>query len=39
MFQVFFVDFGNKAVVASKSLREIPPDLLSHPFQVAMLQT
>uniref|UniRef100_A0A3P9J325 RNA helicase n=1 Tax=Oryzias latipes TaxID=8090 RepID=A0A3P9J325_ORYLA len=30
---VFFVDFGNKAVVASKNLREIPPDLLSHPFQ------
>uniref|UniRef100_H2MMA0 RNA helicase n=1 Tax=Oryzias latipes TaxID=8090 RepID=H2MMA0_ORYLA len=30
---VFFVDFGNKAVVASKNLREIPSDLLSHPFQ------
>uniref|UniRef100_A0A3B3HCN0 RNA helicase n=1 Tax=Oryzias latipes TaxID=8090 RepID=A0A3B3HCN0_ORYLA len=31
--EVFFVDFGNKAVVASKNLREIPSDLLSHPFQ------
>uniref|UniRef100_A0A3B3BJJ2 ATP-dependent RNA helicase TDRD9 n=1 Tax=Oryzias melastigma TaxID=30732 RepID=A0A3B3BJJ2_ORYME len=36
--EVFFVDFGNKAVVASKSLREIPPDLLSHPFQAMEFQ-
>ncbi|XP_029316166.1 LOW QUALITY PROTEIN: ATP-dependent RNA helicase TDRD9 [Cottoperca gobio] len=31
--EVFFLDFGNTAVVACSSLRELPSDLLSHPFQ------
>uniref|UniRef100_A0A3B4T453 ATP-dependent RNA helicase TDRD9 n=1 Tax=Seriola dumerili TaxID=41447 RepID=A0A3B4T453_SERDU len=33
--EVFFLDFGNTGVVASSSLRELPSDLLSHPFQQA----
>lgn len=32
--QVFFLDFGNTAHVACSILRELPSDLLSHPFQV-----
>lgn len=31
--EVFFLDFGNTAVVPSSSLRELPSDLLSEPFQ------
>nr|XP_020446743.1 putative ATP-dependent RNA helicase TDRD9 isoform X2 [Monopterus albus] len=31
--EVVFLDFGNTEVVACKSLRELPPDLMSHPFQ------
>ncbi|KAK2826057.1 hypothetical protein Q5P01_020271 [Channa striata] len=31
--EVFFLDFGNTAVVVCSSLRELPSDLLSHPFQ------
>ncbi|KAM9354857.1 ATP-dependent RNA helicase TDRD9 [Pholidichthys leucotaenia] len=31
--EVFFLDFGNTAVVACSSLRELPSHLLSHPFQ------
>ncbi|KAG7277321.1 hypothetical protein CRUP_005855 [Coryphaenoides rupestris] len=31
--EVFFVDFGNKATVLPSSLRELPPDLASQPFQ------
>lgn len=34
--QVFFIDFGNTAVVACSSLRELPADLLSQPFQVGV---
>lgn len=34
--QVFFIDFGNTAFVACCSLRELPSDLLSQPFQVAI---
>uniref|UniRef100_A0A7N8X5C7 RNA helicase n=1 Tax=Mastacembelus armatus TaxID=205130 RepID=A0A7N8X5C7_9TELE len=36
--EVFFVDFGNTAVVDRTSLRELPPDLLSHPFQAQEFQ-
>ncbi|XP_056445679.1 ATP-dependent RNA helicase TDRD9 [Gadus chalcogrammus] len=31
--EVFFVDFGNTASVPCSSLRELPPDLASQPFQ------
>uniref|UniRef100_H3DIZ7 RNA helicase n=1 Tax=Tetraodon nigroviridis TaxID=99883 RepID=H3DIZ7_TETNG len=31
--EVFFTDYGNTAVVACSSLRELPADLLSQPFQ------
>ncbi|KAM9842947.1 ATP-dependent RNA helicase TDRD9 [Aulostomus maculatus] len=33
MVEVFFLDFGNTTVTPCSSLREIPSDLLSHPFQ------
>ncbi|XP_078132966.1 ATP-dependent RNA helicase TDRD9 isoform X2 [Sander vitreus] len=36
--EVFFLDFGNSAVVACKSLRELPSDLLSHQFQAQEFQ-
>ncbi|XP_041810147.1 ATP-dependent RNA helicase TDRD9 [Chelmon rostratus] len=36
--EVFFVDFGNTAVVACSSLRELPSNLLSHPFQAREFQ-
>uniref|UniRef100_UPI0037E94C75 ATP-dependent RNA helicase TDRD9 n=1 Tax=Semicossyphus pulcher TaxID=241346 RepID=UPI0037E94C75 len=36
--EVFFLDFGNTAVHAISSLREMPPDLLSHPFQAQEFQ-
>ncbi|TNN84201.1 putative ATP-dependent RNA helicase TDRD9 [Liparis tanakae] len=36
--EVFFLDFGNTAVVASSSLRELPPDIQSHPFQAQEFQ-
>ncbi|XP_040916868.1 ATP-dependent RNA helicase TDRD9 [Toxotes jaculatrix] len=36
--EVFFVDFGNTEVVACSSLRELPSDLLSHPFQAQEFQ-
>uniref|UniRef100_A0AAQ5X687 ATP-dependent RNA helicase TDRD9 n=1 Tax=Amphiprion ocellaris TaxID=80972 RepID=A0AAQ5X687_AMPOC len=36
--EVFFVDFGNTAVVASSSLRELPSDLQSRPFQAQEFQ-
>ncbi|XP_028993907.1 ATP-dependent RNA helicase TDRD9 isoform X2 [Betta splendens] len=36
--EVFFLDFGNTAFVACSSLRELPPDLLSHPFQAQEFQ-
>ncbi|XP_022606674.1 ATP-dependent RNA helicase TDRD9 [Seriola dumerili] len=36
--EVFFLDFGNTGVVASSSLRELPSDLLSHPFQAQEFQ-
>ncbi|XP_018545536.1 ATP-dependent RNA helicase TDRD9 [Lates calcarifer] len=36
--EVFFLDFGNTAVVACSSLRELPSDLLSHPFQAQEFQ-
>ncbi|XP_035529737.1 ATP-dependent RNA helicase TDRD9 [Morone saxatilis] len=36
--EVFFLDFGNTAVVGCKSLRELPSDLLSHPFQAQEFQ-
>ncbi|XP_051801542.1 ATP-dependent RNA helicase TDRD9 [Acanthochromis polyacanthus] len=36
--EVFFVDFGNTAVVASRTLRELPSDLQSHPFQAQEFQ-
>ncbi|XP_068435838.1 ATP-dependent RNA helicase TDRD9 isoform X2 [Clinocottus analis] len=32
--EVFFLDFGNSAVVACSSLRELPSNLLSHSFQL-----
>ncbi|KAM4625880.1 ATP-dependent RNA helicase TDRD9 [Polymixia lowei] len=31
--EVFFLDFGNTALVSCRSLRELPSDLMSHPFQ------
>ncbi|KAM3849979.1 ATP-dependent RNA helicase TDRD9-like [Diretmus argenteus] len=31
--EVFFVDFGNRTLVSCISLRELPSDLMSHPFQ------
>ncbi|KAA8582197.1 hypothetical protein FQN60_008937 [Etheostoma spectabile] len=36
--EVFFLDFGNSAVVACSSLMELPSDLLSHPFQAQEFQ-
>uniref|UniRef100_A0A3Q2P5S3 ATP-dependent RNA helicase TDRD9 n=1 Tax=Fundulus heteroclitus TaxID=8078 RepID=A0A3Q2P5S3_FUNHE len=36
--QVFFLDFGNTGVVSSSSLRELPSDLLSAPFQAREFQ-
>uniref|UniRef100_A0A672ZP50 ATP-dependent RNA helicase TDRD9 n=1 Tax=Sphaeramia orbicularis TaxID=375764 RepID=A0A672ZP50_9TELE len=36
--EVFFLDFGNTAVVTCSSLRELPSDLLSHPFQAQEFQ-
>ncbi|XP_047466283.1 ATP-dependent RNA helicase TDRD9 isoform X2 [Mugil cephalus] len=36
--EVFFLDFGNTAIVACNSLRELPPDLQSHPFQAQEFQ-
>ncbi|XP_070836021.1 ATP-dependent RNA helicase TDRD9 [Chaetodon trifascialis] len=36
--EVFFLDFGNTAVVACSSLRELPSDLLSQPFQAQEFQ-
>ncbi|XP_019132644.1 ATP-dependent RNA helicase TDRD9 isoform X1 [Larimichthys crocea] len=36
--EVSFLDFGNTSVVASNSLRELPSDLLSHPFQAQEFQ-
>ncbi|KAJ0062697.1 hypothetical protein NL108_004311, partial [Boleophthalmus pectinirostris] len=35
--EVFFLDFGNTSMVPCRSLRELPPDLLSEPFQVQLL--
>lgn len=37
--QVFFLDFGNTAVVASSSLRGLPSDLLSDPFQASYTES
>ncbi|PWA16421.1 hypothetical protein CCH79_00004415 [Gambusia affinis] len=36
--EVFFLDFGNTAVVFSSSLRELPSDLLAQPFQAHEFQ-
>ncbi|KAM7375860.1 hypothetical protein PAMP_005626 [Pampus punctatissimus] len=36
--EVFYLDFGNTAVVACSSLKELPSDLLSHPFQAQEFQ-
>uniref|UniRef100_A0A3Q2T1N6 RNA helicase n=1 Tax=Fundulus heteroclitus TaxID=8078 RepID=A0A3Q2T1N6_FUNHE len=36
--EVFFLDFGNTGVVSSSSLRELPSDLLSAPFQAREFQ-
>ncbi|XP_034432345.1 ATP-dependent RNA helicase TDRD9 isoform X2 [Hippoglossus hippoglossus] len=36
--EVFFLDFGNTAVVACSSLRELPSDLLPYPFQAHEFQ-
>ncbi|CAL1575135.1 unnamed protein product [Knipowitschia caucasica] len=36
--QVFFLDFGNTLEVPCSSLRELPPDLLSEPFQAQEFQ-
>ncbi|XP_041669386.1 ATP-dependent RNA helicase TDRD9 [Cheilinus undulatus] len=36
--EVFFLDFGNTSVVAISSLREIPAEVLSHPFQAQEFQ-
>uniref|UniRef100_A0A674NJD8 ATP-dependent RNA helicase TDRD9 n=1 Tax=Takifugu rubripes TaxID=31033 RepID=A0A674NJD8_TAKRU len=36
--EVFFIDFGNTAFVACCSLRELPSDLLSQPFQAREIQ-
>uniref|UniRef100_A0A3Q3A8T5 ATP-dependent RNA helicase TDRD9 n=1 Tax=Kryptolebias marmoratus TaxID=37003 RepID=A0A3Q3A8T5_KRYMA len=36
--EVLFLDFGNTSVVSCDSLRELPSDLLSHPFQAQEFQ-
>nr|XP_015825541.2 ATP-dependent RNA helicase TDRD9 [Nothobranchius furzeri] len=36
--EVIYLDFGNTAVVSSSSLRELPSDLLSQPFQAQEFQ-
>ncbi|XP_031702877.1 ATP-dependent RNA helicase TDRD9 [Anarrhichthys ocellatus] len=36
--EVVFLDFGNTAVVSCSSLRELPSDFLSHPFQAEEFQ-
>ncbi|XP_030574587.1 ATP-dependent RNA helicase TDRD9 isoform X2 [Archocentrus centrarchus] len=36
--EVFFLDYGNNEIVACSSLRELPSDLLSHPFQAQEFQ-
>ncbi|XP_060919687.1 ATP-dependent RNA helicase TDRD9 [Labrus mixtus] len=36
--EVFFLEFGNTAVVAISNIREIPPELLTHPFQAQEFQ-
>uniref|UniRef100_A0A3P9PL23 RNA helicase n=1 Tax=Poecilia reticulata TaxID=8081 RepID=A0A3P9PL23_POERE len=36
--EVFFLDFGNTALVSSSSLRELPSDLLAQPFQAHEFQ-
>uniref|UniRef100_A0A8C2ZEN8 ATP-dependent RNA helicase TDRD9 n=1 Tax=Cyclopterus lumpus TaxID=8103 RepID=A0A8C2ZEN8_CYCLU len=36
--EVFFLDFGNSAIVACSSLRELPSDILAHPFQAQEFQ-
>ncbi|XP_069571059.1 ATP-dependent RNA helicase TDRD9 [Brachyistius frenatus] len=36
--EVFFLDFGNTEVVACSSLKELPSDLQSHPFQAKEFQ-
>ncbi|XP_037343023.2 ATP-dependent RNA helicase TDRD9 [Pungitius pungitius] len=36
--EVFFLDFGNTAVVACRSLMELPADLQAHPFQAQEFQ-
>lgn len=36
--EVFFLDFGNTTVVPCSSLRELPSDLLSKPFQAQEFQ-
>ncbi|XP_034077841.1 ATP-dependent RNA helicase TDRD9 [Gymnodraco acuticeps] len=36
--EVFFLDFGNTGVVSCSGLRELPPNLQSHPFQAQEFQ-
>ncbi|XP_053700350.1 ATP-dependent RNA helicase TDRD9 isoform X1 [Synchiropus splendidus] len=36
--EVFFLDFGNSSSVTSDCLRELPPDLLTPPFQAQEFQ-
>uniref|UniRef100_A0A8C9WQN2 ATP-dependent RNA helicase TDRD9 n=1 Tax=Scleropages formosus TaxID=113540 RepID=A0A8C9WQN2_SCLFO len=36
--EVFFVDYGNVSHVSASSLRELPEDLLEHPFQAREFQ-
>ncbi|XP_061824859.2 ATP-dependent RNA helicase TDRD9 [Nerophis lumbriciformis] len=36
--EVFFLDFGNTAAVPCNTLRELPSDLLHHPFQAQEFQ-
>ncbi|KAF7662633.1 hypothetical protein LDENG_00231020, partial [Lucifuga dentata] len=36
--EMFFLDFGNTEVVSCSSLRELPPDFLSLPFQALEFQ-
>ncbi|XP_003453141.1 ATP-dependent RNA helicase TDRD9 isoform X1 [Oreochromis niloticus] len=36
--EVFFLDYGNNEIVSCSSLRELPSDLLSHPFQAQEFQ-
>ncbi|XP_034531835.1 ATP-dependent RNA helicase TDRD9 [Notolabrus celidotus] len=36
--EVFFLDFGNTAVVDISNLKEIPSEILSHPFQAQEFQ-